>query len=357
METPEIAIVHRILATAVKRRASNLHLSVGKQPIIRIDDQLAPIEEEEIITADFLEKAVNGLLNKDQQAVLEKNKEITFIFTLDNQIRFKVNIFFQRKYLSVNWQLIPLKVKTPTELGLPGIVNEFINLKEGLVIIAGPFGSGRTTTAVSFLEEINKTRAEHIVTIEKPIEFVFANKKSIIDQREVGQDVNSFADALENSQEEDVDVLMVEEINGPKEISLLLDIANAGTLVLVLMNTDSVIQTIEKVLLNFQSFERERIQNLLASVLEGILVQRLLPKIGGGLAVATEILIGTLAVKSIIREGKINQLRSVLQTSREEGMISLDKSLADLVREGKIEGDQALAQAIDKQEFKSKLRD
>ncbi len=357
METSQIAILNRIFSTAVKRHASDVHLLVGKQPVIRVDDKLSPLAEEEVLTADFLKQVTESLLAKEQIDVLNKEKAINFIYTLENQFRFKVNVFFQKGYLSINCHLIPQKIKTPTELGLPSAVNKFTQLKEGLVILAGPFASGRTTTVVSILEEINKNRAEHIVTIERPIEFLFANKKSIIDQREVGKDTNSFTDALEDCQEEDVDILMVEEVAGAEEISLILDIANAGSLIFAMMNTDSVVQTIEKILFNFQSFERERIQNLLANVLEGIIVQRLLPKVGGGMILAVELLISNLAVKSIIRDSKIHQLNSVLQTSKEEGMVTLDRSLAELVKRGEVERDEAFAQAIDKESFKSFFKD
>jgi len=356
METSQLAALNSILAETIKRRASDLHLTVGKQPVVRIDDKLQPLSEAEVLTADFLKAVVKDILTDEQQEVLKKEKEIIFIYNWENKARFKINIFQQRGYWSISWRVIPVKVKTPLELGLTAIIDSLTKLKEGLVIITGPFSSGRTTTAVSLIEEINKNRAEHIITIEKPIEFIFTNKKSIVDQREVGRDTNSFLDALENCQEEDVDVLLVEEINSPKELSLILDIANSGALVIALMNTDSVIQTIEKILFSFQSFERERIQNLLASVLEGIVVQRLLPQVGGGLIMASEVLISTLAVKSIIREGKIRQLSSILQTSKSEGMITLDQSLADLVRRGKITGEEALGSATNKADFKSFLK-
>lgn len=347
--------LNRILTSAVKHHASDLHLVVGKQPVIRVDDKLISLEEE-VLTADFLKQLTEDLLNQEQKENLNQAKEITFIYNLAEQARFKANAFYQKGCLSISWRLIPTKVKTPGELGLPAVVNKFIQLKKGLVIVAGPFGSGRTTTVVSLLEEINKSRAEHIITIERPIEFLFTNKKSIIDQREVGKDTNSFKDALENCQEEDVDILMVEEVVEPAVLALTLDMANAGNLVFAVMNTDSVIQTMEKIFFSFQSFERERIKNLLANGLEGIVVQRLLPQIGGGRALAVEILMATLAVKSIIREEKIYQLKSILQTSKEEGMITLDKSLVDLVKQGKIEKGEALAQAANQEDFESFFR-
>jgi len=356
METSQLATLNNILAETVKRQASDLHLTVGKQPVIRIDDKLQPLLEAEVLTADFLTEIADSLLKEEQQEVLEKEKEITFIYNWENKARFKINIFQQRGYLSISWRLIPAKVRTLLELGLPPAVDKFTKLKDGLIILTGPFASGRTTTAVSLIEEINKNRAEHIITIEKPIEFIFTNKKSIIDQREVGRDTNSFLDALENCQEEDLDVLLVEEINSPQELSLILDIANAGTLVIALMNTDSAIQTIEKILFSYQSFERERIQNLLASVLRGIVVQRLLPQVGGGLVLVSEVLVSILAVKSVIREGKIRQLNSILQTSKEEGMITLDQSLADLVKRGKIVSEEALTVAVNKEDFQSFLK-
>ncbi|MFH1226187.1 MAG: PilT/PilU family type 4a pilus ATPase [bacterium] len=356
METQQLAILNRILITAVKKQASDLHLVMGKQPVMRVDDKLVALETEEVLTADWLKQLAAELLNDEQKAVLSQNKEVTFIYGLENQFRFKVNVFFQRGYLSISWRLIPAKVKTLAELGLPTAVSQFVQLKRGLVIVAGPFGSGRTSTIAALLEEINKTRAEHIITIERPIEFLFANKKSIIEQREVGQDTNSFLAALDDSHEEDVDVLMVEEMDEPAVMASVLDLANAGSLIFGAMNTDSVSQTLEKIIFSFQSFERERIKNLLANALEGIIAQRLLPKVGGGMVLAAEVLVSTLAVKSLIREDKVQQLKSVLQTSGEEGMITLDRSLAGLVKQGLIARETALAYSASKEDFNSFFR-
>lgn len=356
MASFQTTVLDSILSAAVKRRASDIHLTFGKQPVIRVDDKLFSLEEEEVLTADSLGQIVDSLLTKEQKEVLEKDRNVTFIYTLENQARFKINIFHQKGYLSVSCHLIPSKIKTIAELGLPLAISRFAQLKDGLIILAGPFGSGRTTTAIALLEEINKNRAEHVITIERPIEFLFNNKKSIIEQREVGKDVISFLNALEDCQAEDVDLLLVGELGGPKEISLILDIANAGALVIAIMNTDSVEQTIEKIIFSFEPFEQERIRNLLANVLAGVVVQRLLPKTGGGMAPAAEILIANLAVKSIIREDKIGQLNSVLQTSKEEGMATLDRSLAELVRRGEVDEVEALGQAINKEDFKSLIK-
>ncbi len=356
METQQLATLNRILVTAVKQQASDLHLVMGKQPVMRVDGKLVSLETEEVLTADWLKQLAAELLNDEQKAALNQNKEATFIYELENQFRFKVNVFFQRGYLSISWRLIPAKVKTLAELGLPSAVNQFVRLKRGLVIVAGPFGSGRTATIAALLEEINKTRAEHIITIERPIEFLFANKKSIIEQREVGQDTKSFLAALEDSQEEDVDVLMVEEMDEPAVLASVLDLANAGALIFGAMNTDSVGQTLEKMIFSFQSFERERIKNLLANALAGIIAQRLLPKVGGGMVLAAEVLISNLAVKSLIREDKIKQLKSVLQTSGGEGMITLERSLAELAKQGLIARETALAYAASKEDFNSFFR-
>lgn len=331
--------------------ASDLHLSVGNVPTVRIDGELTPLREEQVITPEFLEKLTLFLLDEKQRAELEKEREIIFSYNFQNRIRFKVNLFYQEGYLSASLRLINSDIKTLAELGLPRAVEQVTKLNKGLVIVCGPFGSGRTSTLAAILNEINNTRDEHILTIEKPIEYVFMDNRCIVEQREVGRDTHSFEKALQSAFQEDVDVIVVSDLKHKNVVKSVFDLAEGGRLVFAGMDTDSSIKTIEKLINSFDAPEQHQARVQLSEVLAGIIVQRLMPRVGGGRILVAEVLIPTPPVRSVIREGNLLQLNNVLQTSREDGMISLDRSLAELVRTGEILADSAMQYAVDKNNF------
>lgn len=356
METSEKIVLDKILSTGAEYKASDFHLTVGNPPILRVDGKLIPLTNEPVITPDFMKSVVDSLLDDNQKKILEEQKEIVLAYTMPNKSRFKISIFFQKGYLAASLRLINPKIKTLKELGLPAVIDQFARLEKGLVIITGPFGSGRTATLAAILNEINRTRAEHIITIEKPIEYVYTNNKSIIEQREVGKDTRSFAQALNTASHEDVDVIYVSEMEEEETVEAVLNVAESSRLVITSMNTDSVFRTIEKILAFFPEERQEQARMQLAGVIEGIISQRLLPRVGGGRIAVAEVIVPNDAIRAVIREGALYQINNILQTSREEGMISLDHSLAELVRTGEILMDEALANAHDKQNFKMMVK-
>lgn len=356
METSLSLIIARIITNAAKRRASDIHLSAGNRPSIRIDENLVELEQENVITKDFIKKFIESIIDDFQRKVLEEKKNISFVYLFEDKIRLRVNIFFQKGSPAVSMKLIPLKIPTIEDLGLSKSVKAFLESDFGLVIIAGPYGSGRTTTASSFIEEINKKRSKNIVTLEMPIEFIFTNNKSNVEQREIGRDAVSFFDALKYTRQEDVDILLIGDNDEDSIAPLILEFASGGKLVFFIMDALTVTQAIDKFIGKFKEYEEMRARAVFAQCLVGIYAQRLVPRVGGGKVVAEEILIANQAIRNVITEGKIPQLENILQTSQSEGMMSLDQSLARLVKEGEVGLNEAQEHAVDKQNFRSMIR-
>ncbi|MFA5021893.1 MAG: PilT/PilU family type 4a pilus ATPase [Patescibacteria group bacterium] len=353
MEASSNIIINKILTAAAKQRASNVHLTVGAYPTLRIDEELFELKDEQIITNDFVIKLADGWLETDQKKILDEKREVVFVKEIAKQFRVKVAFFFQKNFLSASLRLIPAQIPPLINLGLPKSVYSLSDKKAGLIIVTGPYGSGRTTTVASIVEEINKSRKENIITIEQPIEYLFTNKESLIEQREVGRDVNSFTDALQSCQQADVDVVALAVTAEAGAIPLALEFANSGRLAIMTMETVSAIQTIEEIFAAFPKEEQQRAPLLLSEGLLAIIAQRVVPKVGGGLVLAAEVLIATEAVKSLIREGRIKQINTILQSSRAEGMLSLDQSLAELVKSGEVLIDQAIEYANDPGSFRA----
>jgi len=347
---------NRILSTLAEYKASDLHLTIGNPPILRVDTKLVPLENESMVTPDFIETVVSTVLNEEQKKVLEKDKEIVLAYSLEDRARFRVNIFYQKGYPSVSLHYIGDKIKNLKELGLPPVVEQFVNIKRGLVLVTGPFGSGKTTTLVSMINTINNNRSDYILTIENPIEYLFVNNKSVIEQREVGRDTPSLADGLRTVTQEDVDVVMLSDLPDAEVIKEVLNIADSGRVVFASYNADSVVKAIEKMINCFPPNEQKQIKSFLSDNLEGAVCQRLLPRVGGGRIVVAEVLIPTEPVRNVIKEGVLYQINNIIQTSREEGMISLDKSLAELVKTGEILIEEALACAQDPQSLRTMTR-
>lgn len=348
--------VERLLTRVAEYHASDLHLTVGTTPVLRLDGKLVSLTDEEVVTPERIEAILDDLLTDQQRQQLEKERDIVFIYTLGDKARFKVNVFYQKGYASASLRFIDSQIRSTAELGLPAMVERLAQLTKGLLIVSGPFGSGRSSTLAALVDAINRARSEYILTIEQPIERLFVNNKSVIEQREVGRDTPSFLDALENSIQEDVNVVMLSEINSPEVLRGALNVAQAGRLVLFSMNAESTIRTVEKIITSFPQGEQESIRIMLSEVLQGIVCQRILPKVGGGTVAVAEVLTVTAPIRKVIRDGALFQITTILQTSREEGMMPLDRALADRVKNGEIAVEDALMQANDQNAFKVMLK-
>ncbi|MCK4553350.1 Flp pilus assembly complex ATPase component TadA [Candidatus Parcubacteria bacterium] len=337
MEIPSI-FLNRILSEVAKKNVPDLHLSVGSLPVVRINDQLAAMEGEQIVTSEILNKIIDSVISQEEAVKLKEDREIILVKEFAGSFRFRINIFYQKDLPTMSFHYISDSLKTLTDLQAPKIFQDFFKLNSGLIIIAGSNNSGKTTTAAAFIEEVNKISSRYIITIEDPIEYLFVNKRSIIEQRQVGRDVKSVIQGIDYCLVEDVDLVYINKIK--KEFSsavpLILELAAGNCLVVLEMNADNSIRAIEKILSSGEAkLSNEAIRYSLADVLVGIVVQKLVSG-RGGVNLAAEVLLINSAVKSLIREGKIYQIESAMQTFRKEGMISMDKALEELVASGKV---------------------
>jgi twitching motility protein PilT len=348
--------IESMLEQVVRTDASDLHIQVGLAPMIRIDGSLRQIEDMPVLDAADVEKLVFSILDDDQKEILIKDKEVDFSFSFGNYGRFRVNAFHERGNIAAALRLIPSKVRTLEELKMPKVLNDFTNFPRGLVLVTGPTGSGKSTTLAAMVDKINTERATHILTIEDPIEYAHNSKKSIVVQREIHYDTYSFAAALRSSLRQDPDVVLIGEMRDLETIAAAVTIAETGHLVLATLHTNSASQSIDRMVDVFPPHQQQQIRVQLAGMLQGIVSQRLVPAIGGGRAIAAEILVATGAVRNIIREGKTHQLDAVIQTGAEYGMQSMDRALIALVQAGKITYDEAKNFAIDLQELDRLMR-
>jgi len=348
--------IKRLLNIAIIEKASDLHISVGHKQILRITKRLIAIEKERIIVPKDSEGMAFALMNQKQKEKLLKEKEIDFAYDVNSVARFRVNIFFQRRTISLALRLIPSKIKTIEELNLPPILHKFSKATQGFVLITGASSQGKSTTLASLINEINSNREEHIITIENPIEYVFKDDKCIINQREVYQDTLSFSRALKSTLREDPDVIMVGELRDLETISTAITAAETGHLVFATLHTNSASQTIHRLVDVFPSFQQNQIRAQLTGSLLGIVSQRLIPQIEKGFIPACEIMFANSAVNNLIRENKIHEIPSVIETSREEGMISLNQSLYDLVINKKIDQEMALKYSLSPKDLISRLK-
>ena len=350
------AQIKRLLNIAIGVEASDLHISVGHKPILRITRKLIKLEKEKIIVSQNSEDMAFALMDERQKEKFLREKEIDFAYDFDNIARFRVNVFFQRGTISIAFRLIPAEIKTIEELNLPFIVHKFSEANQGFVLITGASSQGKSTTLACLINEINNNREEHIITIEDPIEYIFKDNKSIIDQREVYHDTLSFSRALRSSLREDPDVIMVGELRDLETIATAITAAETGHLVFATLHTNSASQTIHRIVDVFPSFQQNQIRAQLTGSLLGIVSQRLIPQIKGGFIPACEIMFANPAVNNLIRENKIHEIPSVIETSREDGMISLNQSLHDLVINKKISQEIALKYSLDPKDLISRLK-
>ena len=345
-----------LLELTRKAQASDLHLSSGYLPILRIDGNLTPLVKEKIISQEDMEDLAQSLMRDGLYPRFLEEKEIDFSYNFDDKARFRVNAFFQRGKISLALRLIPTKIRSIEELGLPPILHDFAMAQQGFVLVTGPSGQGKSTTLAALIDEVNHQRADHIITIEDPIEYIFENDRSIIGQREVYQDTLSFAKALKSTFRQDPDVIMVGEMRDPETISTAITAAETGHLVFATLHTNSASQTIHRIVDSFPPEQQNQIRSQLSVSLLGVISQRLIPRIKGGLIPACEIMLSNPAVANLIREGKTHELPLIIETSAEMGMVSLNRSLAFLVRAKEISLEDAIRYSSNSSELKTLIK-
>lgn len=345
-----------LLEEVFRRKSSDLHLQVGLPPMLRVDGELLPITGYDPLVEQQVESLVFSVLEPEQKEILLKDKEFDFSFAFGTLGRFRVNAFHEKGNLAAALRLVPNDIKTVTDLNLPAVVASFSDYPRGLVLITGPTGSGKSTTLAAIIDKINSEKSSHIITIEDPIEFTHQSKKSMVVQREVHYDTYSFNAALRSSLRQDPDVVMIGEMRDLETISAAITIAETGHLVLATLHTNSASQSIDRIIDVFPPHQQDQIRTQLASILMSICVQRLVPAIGGGRIPAVEIMIANPAVRNIIREGKTHQLDAVIQTGADQGMQTMDRTLAQMVKNGTITYDNARDYAVDVAEFDRLIR-
>lgn len=348
--------IQDMMQIVVQVDASDLHLVVGTPPMIRVDGKLTPIEGEPALTPDSAQELIYGILTDRQRELLNANKEVDYSYQFSQAGRYRVNVYYQRGTLGAALRLITTKIPTLDELRLPGTIRQFADLKQGFVLITGPTGHGKSSTLAALIEIINSERAENIITIEDPVEYLFQPKQSIISQRELHSDTHSWQIALRSALREDPNVVMVGEMRDYETIAAALTVAETGHLVFSTLHTNSAAQTIDRVIDVFPEHQQAQVRMQLSNTLEAIVAMRLIPALSGGRLPALEILMATPAVRNIIREGKTHQIDNVIQTSGELGMMSLESSLAYWVKAGEIDLGTAQQYAIRPEEVARLVR-
>lgn len=345
-----------LLEEIVRKNASDLHLQVGLPPTMRLDGVLTAFPGYNPLNAEEVERLVFAILDDDQQKILIKDKEFDFSFAFGDLGRFRVNAFHERGNLAASLRLIPNQIKTIAELGMPPVIQSFADFPRGLVLVTGPTGSGKSTTLAALIDKINNEKAQHIITIEDPIEFTHKSKRSAIVQREVHYDTYSFSAALRSALRQDPDVVLIGEMRDLETISAAITIAETGHLVFATLHTNSASQSIDRMIDVFPPHQQPQIRSQLANIIQGICAQRLVPAIGGGRVVAAEVMVANPAIRNIIREGKSHQLDTIIQTGGDQGMQTMDRTLVKLVQSGVVTYDDAREFAVDLVEFERLMR-
>jgi twitching motility protein PilT len=328
--------IKNLLQLTIDRKASDLHLIAGVPPTLRIDGNLLPIPNEPVLTTEVISQYLKNIMSSQQLEHLTVNKELDFSLAFSEKARFRVNAYTQKASLAVGFRTVPLIIPPIDSLGLPKIIHSFTNLFQGLVLVTGPTGHGKSTTLAAMLDEINARRACHIVTIEDPIEFILHSKKAIVSQREMHSDTHSWTIALRSVLREDPDVVLVGEMRDYETIAATLTVAETGHLVFATLHTNSASQTVDRIVDVFPEEQQDQVKLQLSNVIQAVFSQRLVPAIGQGRLIAYEVMLSTSATRTAIREGKTHQIDSIIQTSTEAGMNTLEASLANLVKSGKI---------------------
>lgn len=345
-----------LFETVLRENASDLHISVGRRPTIRVAGSLLELARWPVTTPEAAEAFLAAILPPEKLERFRRERELDLSYTFRDRARFRVNAFTQRGFPGAALRLIPTAIRDFPELNLPPILAEFCERPQGFLLVVGPTGHGKTTTLAAMVEYINRRRAEHIITVEDPIEYLFTSDRAIVDQREVGADTASFQRAFRSMFREDVDVAMIGEMRDPETIATAVTAAETGHLILSSLHTNSAAQTIDRIIDSFPAAQQGQIRSQLAATLIGIISQRLVPRTSGGLIPAVEVLVANHAVRNLIREGKTHEIDLAIETSSEQGMISLNRSLVDLVRRGEVTMEQAMAYSLNAAEFASLLR-
>ncbi len=348
--------IGELLTQVIERGASDLHITSGSPPVIRVNGALARLEQYPKLEPDQIQRMVYSILTQRQRERLEQNLELDVSYALPGKGRFRVNVYFQRDSLGAAFRMIPFEIHSIDELGLPRRVEDFARLPRGLVLVTGPTGSGKSTTLAALLDVVNRERDQHIMTVEDPIEFLHHHKRCIVNQREVGQDTQSFASALKHVLRQDPDVILIGEMRDLETISTALTAAETGHLVFATLHTQDAPQTIDRIIDVFPPFQQQQIRVQLAVTLQGVVTQQLLPNADRrGRVVAAEVLVATAAVRNLIREAKIHQVYSAMQAGGKFGMQTMDAALAGLVRSARITFQTAVDQCHNAEELNRML--
>ena len=340
--------IKELLTKTIQMDASDLHISVGIPPAVRVHGQLEPLAGYDALTPEQTQEIIYSIMNEEQITTFESEKECDLSFGIQGLSRFRLNVYRDRGSVAAAFRGIPFEIKSFDELGLPRIVANFANLPIGLVLVCGPTGSGKSTTLAAIVDKINRERSCHIITIEDPIEFLHNHNRSVINQREVNADTKSFAASLKHVLRQDPDVILIGEMRDPETIAAALTVAETGHLAFATLHTNDAVQTINRIVDVFPANQQAQIRTQLSFVLEGVLVQQLIPKADGiGRVVALEVMLPNIAIRSLIREEKLQQIPSMIEIGSGEGMMTMNQSLNRLVRRNAISRDMAFKRTSD----------
>ncbi|MCP4685067.1 MAG: type IV pilus twitching motility protein PilT [bacterium] len=346
--------LRELLEQMVQMGASDLHLTVGSPPVVRVDGKLQRMQHD-VLNAEVIKKIAYSMLSEKQKLKFEQNWELDFSFGIESMSRFRANIYMQRGNIAVALRQIPYKIKTFDELNLPKVIADFAKLPRGLVLVTGPTGSGKSTTLAAIIDKINKERPVHIITVEDPIEYLHRHQLALINQREVYSDTPSFSSALKYALREDPDVVLVGEMRDLETIESALSISETGHLAFATLHTNSCAESINRIVDVFPTNQQEQIRIALSFSLQAVVAQTLIPKIGGGRALSMEIMVATPAIRAIVRDDKVHQLYSMIQSGQKYGMKTMNQSLAELYTGGKITINDAMTHSHDPQELSEML--
>lgn len=352
-ETPRKYQLEDLFVTTAEQGASDLHLVVGRYPTLRIDGSLVPLSKRQVLTPKDTTELAEAIFTADQRQRFEADQEVDFAYNFKNKARFRVNVYRERSFVAIAMRYVPSRIRMLEELNLPLNLANFARYTQGLVIVAGPTGHGKSTTLAALIDIINHTRSDHVITIEDPIEYIFEQDRCLINQREVYNDTKSFSGALRSALRQDPDVIMVGEMRDEETMATAITAAETGHLIFTTLHTNNAAQTVDRVIDMFPGDRHQQIRSQLAAVLLGVVSQRLIARVEGGLVPAVEIMMANPAIRNLVREGKTHEIDTVIATSSEQGMVSLDSSIAALVQKGEISLENAELYSLDRRNLRA----